>query len=75
MWAVGDGGDAVGGGEGDACLIDTLGAMRGHRTVIFVTHRPSLMRFANRVVSLESGRIVEAARSEQSPALPERAQL
>lgn len=61
--------------EGDACLIDTLGALRGHRTVIFVTHRPSLMRFANRVVSLESGRIVEAARSEQSPALPERAQL
>ncbi len=44
---------------GNVRLVERLQAMRGRRTVIFVTHRPSTMRLADRVLHLEGGRLTE----------------
>ena len=41
--------------EGDAKFRDALHAMRGSRTIIIATHRPSHMRLADRVVVLSNG--------------------
>lgn len=40
---------------GDAKFRDALEAMRGSRTILFATHRPSHMRLADRVVVLSDG--------------------
>ena len=43
---------------GDAKFRDALEAMRGARTILFATHRPSHMRLADRVVVLSDGVVV-----------------
>ena len=43
---------------GDRALMDQLETLRGHATVFIVTHRPSHLRMADRVVVMEAGRIV-----------------
>lgn len=43
---------------GDAALMKTLAEMRGQRTVLIVTHRPSHMRLCDRVAVLDGGRVV-----------------
>jgi ATP-binding cassette, subfamily C, bacterial LapB len=43
---------------GDAVLMRTLGALRGRRTTLIVTHRPSHMRLCDRVVVMDAGRVV-----------------
>jgi len=43
---------------GDAALMRALAAMRGRRTVLIVTHRPSHMKLCDRVVVLDAGRVV-----------------
>jgi ATP-binding cassette subfamily B protein len=41
-------------------IIDTLRTMAGTRTIIIVSHRLSAVRFADRIISLDNGRIVES---------------
>ena len=48
--------------QGDACLTRELEALKGHRTILFVTHRPSAMRVADRVFELKQGRLSEVKR-------------
>ena len=43
--------------EGDRRLTETIAALRGRKTILFVTHRPSAMRLADRTVMLEGGRV------------------
>ncbi len=43
---------------GDRALMRKLEALRGHATVFVVTHRPSHLRLADRVVVMDAGRIV-----------------
>lgn len=45
--------------DGDRHLIQTLEELRPSRTIILVTHRPSLVRMADEVVHLRDGRVVE----------------
>ncbi|MBM3492416.1 MAG: ATP-binding cassette domain-containing protein [Alphaproteobacteria bacterium] len=44
--------------EGDAAFMRMLAALKGQRTVILVTHRPSHMRLCDRVLALDGGRLV-----------------
>lgn len=44
--------------SGDAEFRDALASLRGSRTVLFATHRPSHMRLADRVVVLSDGVVV-----------------
>lgn len=48
--------------SGDQSLTRELQALKGHRTIFFVTHRPSAMRLADRVFELNQGRLTEAKR-------------
>lgn len=41
--------------EGDETLRQTIGEFRGNKTVLLVTHRPSLINLADRVLSLQKG--------------------
>ena len=43
---------------GDAALMLALGNMRGRRSALIVTHRPSHMKLCDRVVVLDAGRVV-----------------
>lgn len=45
--------------EADQATMEAIRRMRGHKTVILITHRPSHMRLADKVVSMDSGRIVD----------------
>jgi ATP-binding cassette subfamily C protein/ATP-binding cassette subfamily C protein LapB len=45
--------------DGDRALLRKLQALRGQATVLMVTHRPSHMRAADRVVVLQGGQIVD----------------
>lgn len=59
--------------NGDQALIETLGKMRGKATIIIVTHRPSHMRLADRVVVLDQGLVAGEGTPEQVlPALYKR---
>ena len=40
-------------------IIDTLKSMVGQKTVIIVSHRISAVRFADQIITLEQGRIIE----------------
>jgi ATP-binding cassette subfamily B protein len=40
-------------------IIDTLHSMAGNRTIMIVSHRMSAVRHADRIITLEDGRIVE----------------
>lgn len=44
---------------GDVALINMIQKMRGGATILLVTHRPSHMRLADRVIVLDRGLIVE----------------
>jgi len=46
-------------------IIKTVKAMAGRKTVIIVSHRLSAVRFADLIISLDSGRIVESGTHEQ----------
>ncbi|MGD2028383.1 MAG: ABC transporter ATP-binding protein, partial [Desulfobacterales bacterium] len=48
---------------GDA-IIKTLRSMAGHKTIIIVSHRLSAVRFADQIIALEKGRIVESGNHE-----------
>ncbi|MCA9177735.1 MAG: ABC transporter ATP-binding protein [Planctomycetales bacterium] len=49
----------------EARILEALAARRGKRTTIFVTHRLSSTRLADRILVLESGRLVEAGTHEE----------
>ena len=48
-------------GPGDEVLRRHLHTLKGQRTLILVTHRPSLMKMADRVLTLSDGKLVEHA--------------
>jgi ABC-type bacteriocin/lantibiotic exporter with double-glycine peptidase domain len=50
---------------GEEALMRKLAALRGKATIIMVTHRPSHMRLADRVVYMERGQIVHDAKPDQ----------
>ena len=41
--------------EGDEILRQTIEKFRGRKTVLIVTHRPSLVNLADRILSLQGG--------------------
>ena len=45
--------------EADQATMDAIRRMKGRKTVLLITHRPSHMRLADKLVSIDSGRIVE----------------
>jgi ATP-binding cassette subfamily B protein len=46
--------------ETGTAIIDTIKKMAGKRTILIVSHRLSAVRFADHVITLEKGRIVES---------------
>jgi ATP-binding cassette, subfamily B, multidrug efflux pump len=46
--------------ETGSAIIDTIRGMAGSRTVMIASHRLSALRFADRIIVLENGRIVES---------------
>jgi ATP-binding cassette subfamily B protein len=46
--------------ETGSVIIDTIQAMAGSRTIIIVSHRLSAVRFADHIIALDKGRIVES---------------
>jgi ATP-binding cassette subfamily B protein len=51
---------ATGGG-----IVDTIRSMAGHKTVFVASHRLSAVRFADRILILENGRMLESGTHEQ----------
>lgn len=51
--------------SGEQGLLEKLKALHGKATVIMVTHRPSHMRMADRVVYMERGQVLHDASPEQ----------
>ncbi|MDX1401373.1 MAG: ATP-binding cassette domain-containing protein, partial [Kiloniellales bacterium] len=51
--------------EGDEQLIRKIQKLRGHATVVLVTHRPSHMRIADQVFYLEEGRLMLSGEPQQ----------
>ena len=41
-------------------IINTIRAMAGHKTIIIVSHRLSALQFADNIITLDNGRIVES---------------
>jgi ATP-binding cassette subfamily B protein len=52
-------------GESDACFTATLQALKGKRTVIFISHRPSHMKIADTVLLFQGGYLQGAASPEE----------
>jgi ATP-binding cassette subfamily B protein len=46
--------------ETGSTIIDTIAKMAGSRTIVIVSHRLSAVHFADHIISLEKGRIVES---------------
>ncbi|ODN42380.1 peptidase domain-containing ABC transporter [Piscirickettsia litoralis] len=44
--------------EADQCFIETIKKLRGHTTIILVTHRPSHLKHADQVLLLDQGQIL-----------------
>jgi ATP-binding cassette subfamily B protein len=45
-------------------IIDTIRAMAGTRTILIASHRLSAVRFADWIIALDKGRVVESGRHE-----------
>lgn len=56
-------------GAGDNFLRVWLERAKGKRTLVLVTHRPSLVKLADRVFDLDQGRLTPRGHAEQRPAL------
>ncbi|MCW9032712.1 MAG: ABC transporter transmembrane domain-containing protein [Alphaproteobacteria bacterium] len=52
---------------GDAILRDVLVRLKGHRTLIMVTPRPSMLNLCDRVYNLEEGRLVPRVEKQTPP--------
>ena len=50
--------------ETGGAIINTIRSMAGNRTIIIVSHRLSAVRFADTIIALDSGRIVESGDHE-----------
>ncbi|MEA3230363.1 MAG: ABC transporter ATP-binding protein, partial [Thermodesulfobacteriota bacterium] len=46
-------------------IIRTLRRLNGRRTIVMVSHRLSALRYVDRIVVLENGRVTEAGTHEQ----------
>jgi ATP-binding cassette subfamily B protein len=46
--------------ETGSAIINNIRSMAGHRTILIVSHRLSAVRFADQIIVLENGRIVES---------------
>ena len=46
-------------------IVDTIRSLSGSRTVIIVSHRIAAVRFADRIITLDSGRITESGTHEE----------
>lgn len=53
--------------EGDFALQRKLSTLKGRQTILFVTHRPSHLKLADRVFRLEAGRLVPYRQSDPLP--------
>jgi len=51
---------------GEAALIKALDRLRGRLTVLVVSHRPSFLAAADRLLELSGGRVLEVARDDRS---------
>ena len=55
--------------EGDAMIMEQIRRMRGERTVIMVSHRPSHIRLADKAVILDKGMVIYAGDPNQAVTL------
>jgi ATP-binding cassette subfamily B protein len=59
--------------RGDGMVRDYLASLKGKRTLVLVTHRPSLLALADQVYSIVDGRLVEGSLESNRAAQPEQA--
>jgi len=55
--------------ETGSTIIDTIRSMAGSRTIVIVSHRLSAVRFADAIITLKNGRIVETGTHNELMAL------
>lgn len=57
--------------ESQALIARSIGALRGYMTVVTIAHRPSMIAFADRVVTIRDGEVVEAGAFEELARKPD----
>lgn len=51
--------------ENERRIIEALAALRGEMTIVFISHRLSAVRCADRVVTVEAGRVLERSETDE----------
>lgn len=60
--------------KNDQQLLDVIGRLKGDRTLVIVTHRPSYMRLCDRRFVLDQGRLEPLVDDHKAPATPRRSE-
>lgn len=60
---------------GDDLLRLYLESLKGKRTMVLVTHRPSLLKMADRIYTIKNGKLLEGRHETQGPSLADGADI
>jgi ATP-binding cassette, subfamily C, bacterial len=51
--------------DNQAVVANAIGLLRGSMTIVTIAHRPSMIAFADRIIAIEDGKVVESGRYEE----------
>jgi ATP-binding cassette, subfamily C, bacterial len=51
--------------DNQAVVANAIGLLRGSMTIVTIAHRPSMIAFADRIIAIEDGKVVESGRYQE----------
>jgi ATP-binding cassette, subfamily C, bacterial len=51
--------------DNQTVVANAIGLLRGSMTIVTIAHRPSMIAFADRIIAIEDGKVVESGRYEE----------